>query len=209
MEGIELKGCAFCNGRPEIKVGMPFHGYVRCPMHTAWLPVEDWQTRHPLQSGENWENQFDKKFPKLYQSLNTTEPCTGQVKIFIDALLKFGHSAQAGVGLDDDEVYQFMIDHFPELCPRNNETGKDLQMGIKAIRRGKKAIEFILAKLTQPQGKMEDIYAELCKTNPPGLYQCSCGNYYDSEVVSKFYRHLARAIHRRLNHENINKKSSI
>ena len=44
---------------------------------------------------------------------------------------------------DEDEIYQFMIDYFPEICPRNNLTGKNLQMGIKAIQRGKKIIAAI------------------------------------------------------------------
>lgn len=42
---------------------------------------------------------------------------------------------------DEDKIYQFMCEYLPELCPRNNQTGKDLQMGIKAIQRGKSIIK--------------------------------------------------------------------
>ncbi len=51
---------------------------------------------------------------------------------------------------DERDVYQFMIDYLPELCPRNNETGAELQMGIKAIQRGKKIIKAVRAKFAVP-----------------------------------------------------------
>lgn len=44
---------------------------------------------------------------------------------------------------DEDKIYLFMSEYIPELCPRDNLTGKSLQMGIKAIQRGKKIIEAI------------------------------------------------------------------
>ena len=47
--------------------------------------------------------------------------------------------------LDETEIYNLMIEHFPELCPRSNETGMELQQGIKAIRKGKNFIKAISA----------------------------------------------------------------
>lgn len=65
---------------------------------------------------------------------------------------------------DEDRIYQFMVDYLPELCPRNNETGKDLQMGIQAIRRGKEIIKALDAqgqvRLTLDRDKLIDFLSK-------------------------------------------------
>lgn len=172
MEGIEK--CPFCGIVPQPDSrGFLIHPAGKCIMSSICIPISDWQTRHPLQSGlQPLDEEAVKQY--LYAHSNGIYTMDNAKDVAKTICAKFG-SGQAGVGLDEESVFQ-AIKHVELYWAVNNLDNFKREIA-----------KVICSKFTKPQGKVPSVLEIMEEIKP------YCGLTERRDKIAKVIHNLLKA----------------